>query len=44
VVIRVMSGYRECSSTHGGTRRMLIEFLWENQKEGDHWEDEEVGG
>jgi hypothetical protein len=23
---------------------MHIGFLWESQKEGDHWEDQDVGG
>jgi hypothetical protein len=27
-----------------GIRGMHIEYLWENQKERDHWEDQGVGG
>jgi hypothetical protein len=25
-------------------RRMYIEYWWESQKEGDHWEGRDVGG
>jgi hypothetical protein len=27
-----------------GRRGMHVRFCWENQKEGDHWEDQDVGG
>jgi hypothetical protein len=30
-----------CSTNGGG---MHIGYLWECQKEGDHWEDQDVGG
>jgi hypothetical protein len=27
-----------------GRKRIHVEFLWESQKERDHWEDLDVGG
>jgi hypothetical protein len=27
-----------------GGRGMHIEYLWESQKERDHWEDQDIGG
>jgi hypothetical protein len=27
-----------------GRRGMHVEYWWENQKERDHWEDQDVGG
>jgi hypothetical protein len=27
-----------------GRRGMHVEYWWESRKEGDHWEDQDVGG
>jgi hypothetical protein len=28
----------------GERRRMCVGYLWESQRERDHWEDQDVGG
>jgi hypothetical protein len=34
---------RACS-TDGGEEELHIGYWWESRKEGDHWEDQDVGG
>jgi hypothetical protein len=31
-------------STNGGEEESIYDLEWESQKEGDHWEDQDVGG